>query len=124
MSTFEQMVAVSDALVHKTLEKVGRRILSEKRERHRLIGEHPTSTAHEKWPLDMATALKATAREWVEVPALLSSHGTYPLGPEEISETLSEYVLVTVTMGREHTPQTLASVLRKKMMEELDHAGN
>lgn len=121
MSTFEQMVAVSDALVHRTLEKVGRRILSEKRERHRLIGDNPPSTAHERWPLDMATALRVTAREWVEVPALLASHGSYPLGPEVISEELSEYVLETVTTGREHTPLVLADVLLEKV-KELDHA--
>lgn len=102
--TPEQLTTLctAEALVLKVLEKAGKRILKEKRERHGLHRGRPLWTAHTRWPVDEGTARKITRDEWTAFGNVL---GTATL--VGVEEALDGYTVSILTEGTSHSPQAL-----------------
>ena len=66
------LLAVSDVLVYRSLEVVGKRIVRAERRRFKLLGTRPWHEAHTLWLPDGNTVEKALSGAWDVVPALLS----------------------------------------------------
>lgn len=96
------LLCVADALVLKVLEKAGKRILKEKRERHTLHRGKPMWTAHTSWPVDEGTARKITRGEWLAFVQVLDSPDL-----NQMEQVLDNYTVGILSQGTPHTPLDL-----------------
>jgi hypothetical protein len=116
----ETLMAVSDVLVLKALEAMGKRIVRADRSRFREIamdGRHFT-TAHMMWPPAESEVDKVLASAWDVVPAVVAP---YSMALALIS-VLDSYVRDLVITGTEHTCSELAYRLDRYLAPGPSHA--
>lgn len=107
------LLAVSDVLVYRSLEVVGKRIVRAERRRFKLLGTRPWHEAHTLWLPDDSTVQKALSGAWDVVPALLSAHGACGTTPVNVTHILDQYVRRLLRNGQEHTVGDLRTTLEK-----------
>lgn len=100
------LLCVADTMVLKVLEKAGKRILKEKRERHRLHGDTPLWQAHLTWPMTTATAHKVTSGEWAALRTTLFSQMSNRF-PDGLEEALDSYTVMLLSQGTRHEATSL-----------------
>ena len=110
------LLAVSDVLVYRSLEVVGKRIVRAERRRFKLLGTRPWHEAHTLWLPDEATVEKALNGAWDVVPALLSAHGACGTTPVNVTQILDQYVRSLLRAGQKHTVDALRTELERKLM--------
>lgn len=101
------LLAVSDVLVYRALEVVGKRIVRAERRRFKLLGTSPWHVAHTLWRPDEQTVEKALNGAWDVVPVLLSAHGASGTTPVNVTAVLDQYVRAILTDGKEHSLELL-----------------
>lgn len=109
------LLAVSDVLVYRSLEVVGKRIVRAERRRFKLLGNRPWHEAHTLWVPDTSTVAKALGGAWDVVPALLSAHGACGSTPVNVTHVLDRYVRRLLSGGRLHTVAELRSTLETEL---------
>lgn len=120
------LLAVSDVLVYRSLEVVGKRIVRAERRRFKLLGTRPWHEAHTLWLPDSNTVEKALAGAWDVVPALLSAHGACGSTPVNVTQALDRYVRLLLRTGQNHTVEALRTELERELgikfpPEVIDH---
>ena len=120
------LLAVSDVLVYRSLEVVGKRIVRAERRRFKLLGTRPWHEAHTLWVPDESTVNKALSGAWDVVPALLSAHGACGSTPVNVTRALDRYVRSLLSKGRPHTVESLRGELERDLIsrfpvEVIDH---
>lgn len=120
------LLAVSDVLVYRSLEVVGKRIVRAERRRFKLLGTRPWHEAHTLWLPDSNTVEKALAGAWDVVPALLSAHGACGSTPVNVTHALDRYVRLLLRTGQNHTVEALRTELERELgikfpPEVIDH---
>lgn len=120
------LLAVSDVLVYRSLEVVGKRIVRAERRRFKLLGTRPWHEAHTLWLPDSNTVEKALAGAWDVVPALLSAHGACGSTPVNVTHALDRYVRHLLRTGQNHTVEALRTELERELgikfpPEVIDH---
>ena len=109
------LLAVSDVLVYRSLEVVGKRIVRAERRRFKLLGNRPWHEAHTLWVPDTSTVAKALSGAWDVVPALLSAHGACGTTPVNVTHILDRYVRTLLSEGRGHTVDELRRALEQSL---------
>ena len=109
------LLAVSDVLVYRALEVVGKRIVRAERRRFKLLGTRPWHEAHTLWVPDTATVDNALNGAWDVVPALLSAHGAAGTTPVNVKSALDKYVRALLQQGRQHTATGLRQALELEL---------
>lgn len=109
------LLAVSDVLVYRALEVVGKRIVRAERRRFKLLGTRPWHEAHTLWLPDSNTVDKALAGAWDVVPALLSAHGACGSTPVNVTQALDRYVRLLLRTGQNHTVEALRTELEREL---------
>lgn len=109
------LLAVSDVLVYRSLEVVGKRIVRAERRRFKLLGNRPWHEAHTLWVPDTSTVEKALSGAWDVVPALLSAHGACGTTPVNVTKILDQYVRKLLRDGRGHTVMDLRGTLEQQL---------
>jgi len=102
------LLAVSDVLVIKALETMGKYIVRAERSRYRALGTRPRHSAHTLWQPTDDVVDKALKGAWDVVPALMDMHGCCGVTSRRIIEMLDSYVHDLVITGTEHTYGELA----------------
>lgn len=102
------LLAVSDVLVYKALESMGKSILRSSRGRFKMLGSRPVHEAHTVWQADDSTVDKVLKRAWDVVPALLDTHGCCGVTSLQVTQTLDDYVHDLVVTGTAHTLDELS----------------
>ena len=120
------LLAVSDVLVYRSLEVVGKRIVRAERRRFKLLGTRPWHEAHTLWLPDGNTVEKALSGAWDVVPALLSAHGACGSTPVNVTQALDRYVRLLLRTGQNHTVEALRTELERELgikfpPEVIDH---
>lgn len=120
------LLAVSDVLVYRSLEVVGKRIVRAERRRFKLLGTRPWHEAHTLWLPDANTVEKALSGAWDVVPALLSAHGACGSTPVNVTHALDRYVRLLLRTGQNHTVEALRTELERELgikfpPEVIDH---
>lgn len=110
------LLAVSDVLVYRSLEVVGKRIVRAERRRFKLLGNRPWHEAHTLWMPDASTVEKALNGAWDVVPALLSAHGACGTTPVNVTQILDRYVRFLLRQGQPHTVEALRAELERELM--------
>lgn len=110
------LLAVSDVLVYRSLEVVGKRIVRAERRRFKLLGTRPWHEAHTLWLPDSNTVDKALNGAWDVVPALLSAHGACGTTPVNVTHILDGYVRFLLRKGQPHTVEALRAELERELM--------
>lgn len=110
------LLAVSDVLVYRSLEVVGKRIVRAERRRFKLLGNRPWHEAHTLWVPDHGTVEKALNGAWDVVPALLSAHGACGTTPVNVTHILDQYVRHLLRRGQKHTVAALREELERELM--------
>lgn len=102
------LFAVSDTLVFKALETMGKRLVKTDRSRFKMLGRQPVHVAHTLWQVDDREVAKALRGAWDILPDLMDRH---PEGCEFTSDqlilVLNTYVHDLVITG---TPHSLADL--------------
>lgn len=96
------LVAVSDVLVVKALERVGGRLLRDSRARIAIARDKPWHTLHTLWSAGDAFTERALHGAWDVVPALLDVHGCCGVTSLQVTRLLDEYVHDLVLTGTPH----------------------
>ena len=102
------LLAVSDVLVYKALESMGKSILRSQRGRFKVLGSRPFHEAHTIGQGDDVTVGKVLKRAWDVVPALLDTHGCCGVTSLQVTRMLDDYVHDLVVTGTPHTIEELA----------------
>jgi hypothetical protein len=97
------LVAVTDVLTLKALEKLGSFIVRAERSRFQQLGQRPKHVAHTIWRADDATVDKALRGAWDVVPAILDVHGCCDVTSLQVTEMLDEYVHDLAVTGTAHS---------------------
>lgn len=110
------LLAVSDLLVVKALESVGKRIVSSDRSRYseRLEAGLPFHSAHTRWAVqsDVSKTLDAS---WRCAGEVLSRHGATPEQVSAVVSSLDAYTLELVKFRINHDVDTLARRLARDL---------
>lgn len=97
------LLAVSDVLVVKALEQVGRRIVNGgPRSRRGQWSGRPFHLAHTVWPPDTVLVDRALDGAWDVVPAMLDAHGLLGTPTAVIVALLDRYARTLLMAGRSH----------------------
>lgn len=106
------LLAVSDVLVLKALEAVGKWIVRAERPRARTLAATglPKHEAHTLWPCPPETVSKALRGSWDVVPAMLDSH-EWAVPPERVTRALDAYVHDLVSSQSPHSTLRLQPLL-------------
>lgn len=116
MSCQAALMAVSDVLVIKALESMGKRLVRMDRARFRVLGDKPFHVAHTLWQADDATVAKAIKDAWDVVPVLIETHGgECDVNPREVTVMLNDYVHDLVITGTPHCLPELAYRFRSRL---------
>lgn len=129
------LLAVSDTLVLKALESLGKYVVRMDRSRPMLLGLTPLYLAHTLWPpteyvtpggvvLADAVVAKALRGAWDVVPAVLAAHGCCDVSVDEVVCTLDEYVHDLAVTGTAHSlygPDGLAYRFESRLGLEVRH---
>ena len=102
------LLTVSDVLVHKALETMGKYIVRAERSRFKTLGSKPFYLAHTLWQADDHTVDKALKNAWDVVPPLLDVHGCCGVTSLQVTKMLDEYVHDLVVSGTEHQMDDLS----------------
>lgn len=102
------LLTVSDVLVYKALEAMGKYIVRAERARFKLLGAQPFHVAHTMWQAEDKTVNKALKNAWDVVPALLTVHSDEDVTPLQITRLLDDYVHDLVVTGTAHNLEELA----------------
>lgn len=102
------LLTVSNVLVFKALEAMGKYIVRAERARFKLLGNRPFHEAHTLWQAEDKTVDKALKNAWDVVPALLDVHGCCGVTSTEVTRMLDDYVHDLVITGTPHTLDELA----------------
>lgn len=109
------LLAVTDVLVTKALETLGRYVVRVERSRWNALGDQPRHIAHTLWPPTDEMVSKALRGAWDVVPALLDVHAPrgWPgaVGADEVVVVLDGYVHDLAVTGERHHIDTLAERL-------------
>lgn len=97
------LVAVSDVLVVKALERVGAFLIRGSRSRYEAAKGVPLHLIHTRWKAPDVLTERALRGAWDVVPALLDSHGCCDVPSDTVIATLNDYVHDLVLTGTEHT---------------------
>lgn len=97
------LVAVSDVLVVKGLERVGAFLLRGNRSRFLQARDTPMHEVHTIWSAPDDLTAKALRGAWDVVPALVDSHGCCGVPSDAIVRVLDDYVHDLVITGTRHT---------------------
>ena len=113
------LMAVSDVLVLKALEAMGKRIVRADRSRFREIAMDGRrfTTAHMMWPPPETEVDKVLRGAWDVVPAVI---GDYPIAVA-LTSVLDSYVRDLVITGTEHTRSELAYRIEKYLGVEVSN---
>jgi hypothetical protein len=105
LSTSSQILAVSDVLVVRALEAVGKRIVRAERARYQKMGARLWHEAHTVWPPppDDSAVSRTLASAWEIVPVLLQTHGHPGATSRQVTELLDAYVRDLLITGTAHT---------------------
>lgn len=104
MSDFHMFI-VSDVLVTKALEIVGKKVVRAERSRFKEIGNDPFYRAHTKWQIPDSEVSKSLRDAWTAVPSLFEKYGDgCTFTQEQLIETLDGYVHDLVITGTPHCP--------------------
>lgn len=102
------LLTVSNVLVFKALEAMGKYIVRAERARFKMLGSRPFHEAHTLWQADDATVDKALRNAWDVVPALLDVHGNAGVTPVQVTKMLDDYVHDLVITGTPHSLEELS----------------
>lgn len=87
------ILAVSDVLVVRALETVGKRIVRADRNRFNTLGDRPWHEAHLIWRPDEAMVDKAMKGAWDVLPAMLQNHdGSGVITAMQLQDVIDSYV--------------------------------
>lgn len=113
------LIAVSDVLVVKTLESMGKRLVRTERSRFRMLGGAPFHLAHTMWQIEDTEAARALRGAWDVVPLLIGRHCLdCPYDPAEVVAVLDEYVRDLVITGTPHRTEELVYRFDTRLTEE------
>lgn len=101
------LLAICDALVLKSLEKLGSLLVRRVRGRYEIIGQRPRYLAHTMWPADDEQVERGLKQAWDIVPLLLDSHGCSGVTSLQVTQMLDDYVHDLVITGTPHTVEEL-----------------
>lgn len=108
------LLAVTDSLVVKVLETVGKRITRSDRSRFGKLGHQPFYRAHTFWQVDDAEVSKALRGAWGVLPTLMDRHiENCPFEPYELVTMLDHYTRDLVITGTPHSLEELEYRLSK-----------
>lgn len=108
MSFPHTLFAVSDALVVKALETMGKRLVKTDRSRFKMLGRRPNYVAHTIWQVDDREVAKALRGAWDVVPVLMERHSEgCDFTPEQLILVLNTYVHDLVITGTPHSIEDL-----------------
>lgn len=108
MSCRETLLAVADALVIKSLETMGKRLVRVERSRYRIIGDAPFHLAHTMWQVDDHEVSRSLRGAWDIVPLLIERHcGPCGFRAEDVIGVLDDYVHDLVITGTPHEAEEL-----------------
>ena len=104
------LLAVCDVLAVTVLERIGKRIMRNGRDRARfaLLGSRPFFIAHTIWPASDEYVTRALHGAWDVVPALLDTHGCCGVTSIQVTRMLDDYIHDLVLTGTEHCIGELA----------------
>lgn len=102
------LLTVSDVLVYKALESMGKSILRSPRGRFQQFGSRPFHEAHTFWPANDALVDKVLRRAWDVVPALLDTHGCCGVTSLQVTRMLDDYVHDLAITGTPHSIEELS----------------
>lgn len=100
--------AVSDVLVYKVLEALGKRIVREQRGRFNELAGRPWHIAHTLWQPSQVMVERTFRGAWDIIPALLDSHGDKRVSARELEAMLTAYAGGLARTGLAHTKERLA----------------
>jgi hypothetical protein len=105
LSTGSLLLAVSNVLVIRALEAVGKRIVRADRRRFNQLGSRRWHEAHTLWPPPASDTgmTKALDSAWEIVPVLLETHGCCGVTPRQVTELLDQYVRDLLITGTAHS---------------------
>lgn len=96
------LMAVSDVLVVKALESLGKYVVRAERSRFRVLGTRPWHVAHTLWQPDDAMVSKALKGAWDVVPALMGTYGCCGVTAVQVTDLLDSYVHDLAITGTPH----------------------
>lgn len=96
------LVAVSDVLVVKALERVGNFLIRKERARWQASRGTPTYLVHTLWQADDDIISRALRDAWEVVPLLVNAHGCCGVDGPGVQSVLDEYVHDLVLTGTPH----------------------
>lgn len=97
------LVAVTDVLVVKALERVGAFLIRGSRSRYDAAEGIPLHLIHTHWKAPDVLTERALRGAWDVVPALLDSHWCCDVPSDAVIQTLNDYVHDLVLTGTEHS---------------------
>lgn len=109
------LLTVSDVLVFKALEAMGKFIVRAERSRFKKLGAQPFYIAHTLWQAEDHTVDKALKNAWDVVPHILDVHGCCDVTPVQVTSVLDDYVHDLVVTGTPHTIEELAFRFESKL---------
>lgn len=116
------LLTVSNVLVFKALEAMGKFIVRAERSRFKMLGNRPFHEAHTLWQAEDRTVDKALKNAWDVVPALLDVHGNAGVTPMQVTKMLDDYVHDLVVTGVPHSLEELAYRYEAKLgLPVFDH---
>jgi hypothetical protein len=98
----QTLVAVSDVLVVKALERVGAFLIRGARERYTQSRGIALHTLHTLWRAPDEITERALRGAWDVVPAMLDVHGCCGVTGAEVTDVLDDYVHDLVLTGTLH----------------------
>ncbi len=101
------LVAVSEALVLKALEQLGKYLVRAERARYRELNGRPFCVAHTIWRAPDALVDKALRGTWDVVPLIIDSRVPNHVSPDDVICVLSEYVHDLAIVGAPYTTSEL-----------------
>ena len=121
MTCRSALLAVSDVLVVKALESMGKRLVRMDRARFRVLGDQPFPLAHTIWQADDETVAKAIKGAWDVVPVLIETHGgDCEVEASDVAVVLNEYVHDLVITGPPHCLPELSYRFASRMGFDLE----
>lgn len=97
------LLAVSDVLCVKALERVGQFLIRGERSRYHASLGHPLHTIHTMWQATDDITARALRGAWDVVPALLDVHGCCEVSSLQVTQVLDDYVHDLVLTGTPHS---------------------
>lgn len=110
------ILAVSDVLVVRALETVGKRIVRADRKRFHLMGDRPWHEAHMIWRPDDVMVDKAMKGAWDVLPAMLQNHdGSGAITAMQLQDIVDSYVRILLYTQRPHRLSDLRLKIESSM---------